>query len=125
MKFKNLLGLVAIGGAVAYAQKRRGGEMSLAGFKNTFNEVLGNVKNQVSQLGNKQGLGGRSQGAGSQDVGASSRSGIADEYTSGGYAGGTSGTSGTSGGYTGGSSGTGGYSGGTGGIGGNGSNRKF
>ena len=40
MRMRNLLGLAAIGGAVAYAQKKRGGELSLAGFKQSAQELL-------------------------------------------------------------------------------------
>lgn len=100
MRFKNVLGLLAIGGAVAYAQKRRGGDMSLNGFKNTFRSVIDNVKGQIGNL-TGQAQGQQRQGAMSgadvgglgssgTDVGNSSRSGIADDYT---------GTSGYSSGY--------------------------
>ncbi len=88
MRMKNLLGLLAIGGAVAYAQKRRGGEMSVQGFKNSFNELVGNVKNKVSQLQNKVGGGQGSVSRTQQDVGSR---GIGDEYSS---------TSGYSSGYS-------------------------
>lgn len=47
MRFRNLLGLLAIGGAVAYAQKKRGGDLSLAGIKNSLRGVFDSVKNQV------------------------------------------------------------------------------
>jgi hypothetical protein len=47
MRFKNLLGLLAIGGAVAYAQKKRNGDLSLAGFKNTFKELSNKVKGKI------------------------------------------------------------------------------
>ncbi|MDQ3334264.1 MAG: hypothetical protein M4D80_03820 [Myxococcota bacterium] len=63
---KNLLGLLAIGGAVAYAQKRRGGDMSLAGIKNSLRGVFDSVKKQVGgALGNQ---------AQQSSVGATSRS---------------------------------------------------
>ncbi len=103
MRMKNLLGLLAIGGAVAYAQKRRGGDMSLQGFKNSFSELVGNVKNQVSQLQNKVGGGQGSVSRTQQDVGSSR--GIGDAYSS---------TSGYSSGYSPSNP-----------VGTNGSNRKF
>lgn len=40
MRLRNLLGLAAVGGAVAYAQKKRGGELSLAGFKQSAQDLL-------------------------------------------------------------------------------------
>lgn len=40
MRIKTLLGLFAIGGAVAYAQKKRGGELTLEGFKKTARELF-------------------------------------------------------------------------------------
>ena len=55
MRFKNLLGLLAIGGAVAYAQKKRGGDMSFAGIKNSLKGVVDNVKNQLGQVMGQQG----------------------------------------------------------------------
>lgn len=39
MRMKRLLGLLAIGGAVAYAQKRRGGELSVNGFKRSLQDL--------------------------------------------------------------------------------------
>lgn len=105
MRFKNLLGLMAIGGAVAYAHKQRGGDLSLEGIKGSLNNLVGNVKNKLGQsgIGQRMGVTGQ-QGQPSQNVG-----GVAD-------VGGTSGSFGvddfgsTSSGYT-------------GGIGGNGSRR--
>lgn len=47
MRFKRVLGLLAIGGAVAYAQKRRGGELSISGFKNSLRSIIDNVKHQL------------------------------------------------------------------------------
>ena len=49
MRFKNLLGLVAIGGAVYYAQKKRGADMSLNGIKNSLRSTFDNVKQKLSQ----------------------------------------------------------------------------
>ena len=46
MRFKNMLGLLAIGGAIAYAQKKRGGDFSLGGLKEMFNEAVGSVKSK-------------------------------------------------------------------------------
>lgn len=72
MRFKNLLGLLAIGGAVAYAQKKRGGEMSLAGIKSSLLDAFNNVKGQL------QGVMGQGQNqnqtrgvVGGNDVGTS------------------------------------------------------
>ena len=57
MRFRNLLGLLAIGGAVAYAQKKRGGDMSLAGIKNSLRGVIDKAKNQVQgAMGNSQSV---------------------------------------------------------------------
>lgn len=50
MRFKNMLGLLAIGGAVAYAQKRRGRDLSLSSLKETFTEVTGGLKSKLSAL---------------------------------------------------------------------------
>ena len=50
MRFKSMLGLLAIGGAVAYAQKRRGRDLSLASLKETFTEVTGDLKSKLGGL---------------------------------------------------------------------------
>ena len=50
MRFKNLLGLLAIGGAVAYAQKKRGGDLSLAGIKSSLRDAFNNVKGQLEGM---------------------------------------------------------------------------
>ena len=50
MRFKSLLGLLAIGGAVAYAQKKRGGDMSLAGIKNSLRSVADSVRSKLGGL---------------------------------------------------------------------------
>jgi hypothetical protein len=43
MRMKSLIGLLAIGGAIAYAQKKRGGELSVAGFKKTLREIMNSL----------------------------------------------------------------------------------
>jgi hypothetical protein len=43
MRMKTLLGLAAIGGAVAYAQKKRGGELTIEGFKKTARELFNSL----------------------------------------------------------------------------------
>ena len=55
MRFKNLLGLLAIGGAVAYAQKKRGGDLSFAGIKNSLKSTFESVKGQLNQVMGQQG----------------------------------------------------------------------
>ena len=84
MRFKNLLGLLAIGGAVAYAQKKRGGDMSLAGIKNSLRGAFDNVKSQVnSALGNQApqtSVGATSRAT--NDLGTSSGLG-SDDYSTG------------------------------------------
>ena len=67
MRFKTLLGLAAIGGAVAYAQKRRGGDMSFAGFKNTFHDLIGQAQNKLGSLG--LNIGGQNAGVGRSHMG--------------------------------------------------------
>ena len=82
MRFKNLLGLLAIGGAVAYAQKKRGGDMSLAGIKNSLRGVFDNVKTQVQgALGNQSGA---QQGVTSRPAADLGTSGVGnDDFASG------------------------------------------
>ncbi|HLL23807.1 MAG TPA: hypothetical protein VK427_16830 [Kofleriaceae bacterium] len=106
MRFKNVLGLLAIGGAVVYAQKKRGGEMSLNGFKESFRGIVDNVRGQIDNLRNAQG--GQRQAVGSRstssavggDIASSDmgtqRSGVADDYsgTSGYSSGSLSGSNG-------------------------------
>lgn len=83
MRFKNLLGLLAIGGAVAYAQKKRGGDMSLAGIKNSLRGVFDNVKNQVQgALGNQSNQQAGATSRTSNDLGTSSGLG-ADDFSTG------------------------------------------
>ena len=92
MRIKNLLGLLAIGGAVAYAQKRRGGEMSLAGIKQSFNELVTSAKTKVSDLGNKVGAMGNQQNRTVDPV--AQRAGF-DDYRSSGFTSGTTGSNGS------------------------------
>lgn len=80
MRFKNILGLLAIGGAVAYAQKKRGRDLSVAGLKETFNEVAGGLK---SRLGEMRG-GSAGSVAESSSMGAA---GAEDSAYSSGFAG--------------------------------------
>jgi hypothetical protein len=92
MRFRNLLGLLAIGGAVVYAQKKRGGDMSLAGIKNSLRGVFDNVKNQVSgALGNQsqQSSVGATTSRATNDLGTSSGLG-SEDYASGSYSRGNS-----------------------------------
>ncbi len=44
---KNLLGLLAIGGALAYAHKKRGGDFTMASVKDTFNNLIGTAKEKL------------------------------------------------------------------------------
>jgi hypothetical protein len=90
MRFKNLLGLLAIGGAVAYAQKRRGGDLSLAGIKNSVRGAIDNVRGQLGNvMGNQSNAGATTRASASDlgstaDVGAGTRSGLgADDYSTG------------------------------------------
>ena len=84
MRFRNLLGLLAIGGAVAYAQKKRGGDMSLSGIKNSLRGVFDNVKNQVQgALGNQQPQAAGATTRASNDLGTSSSGIGGDDYSTG------------------------------------------
>jgi hypothetical protein len=77
MRFKTLLGLVAIGGAVAYAQKRRGGDLSFDGIKNSLRSTFDNVRSQIDNLTHKSSTateGSRSRSDVDTDTGYSSRS---------------------------------------------------
>ena len=96
MRFKNLLGLLAIGGAVAYAQKRRGGDMSLAGIKNSLRGVADKVKNQLGGVMNNQNQTSQSAVGSANDIGTSTGLGTDDFSTgsSGGYSGSYSGSNG-------------------------------
>ena len=48
MRIKTLLGLVAVGGAVHYANKKRGGDMTLASFKETLTDLGTQVRDKLS-----------------------------------------------------------------------------
>lgn len=50
MRMKGLFGLLAIGGAVAYAQKKRGGELTVDGFKKTFREMFNSASKSASSM---------------------------------------------------------------------------
>ncbi len=95
MRIKNLLGLLAIGGAVAYAQKRRGGEMSLAGIKQSFNELVSNVKTKVGDLANQVGAMGNQQNRSIDPVSSQAGSTGFDDYGSSGFTSGTVGSNGS------------------------------
>lgn len=56
---KNLLGLLAIGGALAYAHKKRGGEFTMASVKDTFNNFLGNAKEKLNGFMAADGMSSR------------------------------------------------------------------
>jgi len=90
MRFKNLLGLLAIGGAVAYAQKKRGGDLSLAGIKNSLRGVVDNVKNQINSVvgENKTPVASTSSAA---DLDRTSSGFSSNDYASGSYSSGYSG----------------------------------
>ena len=88
MRFKNLLGLLAIGGAVAYAQKKRGGDLSFNGIKNSLRGVVDNVKGKLGDLQQQAGAGGMNR----QNRNASGQYG----YAAGSEIGGTSSNVGTS-----------------------------
>ena len=90
MRFKNLLGLLAIGGAVAYAQKRRGGELTIDGFKNSFRSLIDNVKGKLEAVQSDQ-TGATTRATNDRGVGANiGASSVGSEYS-------TSGTSGYTG----------------------------
>ena len=86
MRFKNLLGLLALGGAVAYAQKKRGGDLSFQGIKNSLKGALDNLRSKVEDLkatsARSANLTSSPSDVGTSDLGTSSRSGIADDYAS-------------------------------------------
>lgn len=93
MRFRNLLGLLAIGGAVAYAQKRRGGDLSLAGIKNSLRGVVDNVKGQLSSVMGNQAQQGQQPAVGTSRVGSEGTStGLGPDDFSTGSSGGYSGT---------------------------------
>lgn len=50
MRIRNLMGLFAIGGAVAYANKKRGGDWSLTSFKETLQDLGDTVKQKLTSL---------------------------------------------------------------------------
>jgi hypothetical protein len=72
MRFKTLLGLVAIGGAVAYAQKRRGGDLSFEGIKNSLRSTFDNVRGQIDKIANTGGNNASSSSS-NEDTGYGSR----------------------------------------------------
>ena len=83
MRFKNLLGLLAIGGAVAYAQKKRGGDLSFNGIKNSLRGLVDNVKGQLGNLGQQGEAKSKNQDVGANQYGATG-------YGAGSEVGGTS-----------------------------------
>lgn len=56
---KNLLGLLAIGGAFAYAHKKRGGDFTMASVKDTFNNLVGTAKEKLNGFTANAGLSAR------------------------------------------------------------------
>lgn len=81
MRLKTLLGLAAIGGGVMYMQKRRGGDMSLNGIKDSFRDLIGQAQSKLGDLGvniGKQGqdVGGSQLGGRDVDVGLSDTAGV-------------------------------------------------
>jgi hypothetical protein len=81
MRFKTLLGLAAIGGAVAYAQKKRGGEMTVAGIKNSLRDLVTNVKGKLDQTRQQAStMGERSSSYADESYG--SGGGFGSNYTS-------------------------------------------
>jgi hypothetical protein len=103
MRFRNLLGLLAIGGAVAYARKKRGADLSLDGIKRSVKNTIDNVRNRLEDKdaadaehwtdakGTTAGAYSRRNAAGTSDLDSSARSSVADPYseTSGYSRGGT------------------------------------
>ena len=87
MRFKKTLGLLAIGSAVYYAQKKRGADMSLNGIKNSVRGFLDNLRSGTSPS---------RADIGSRDTSNLASSPTVDEYGSG-YSQGSYGTSGTMG----------------------------
>jgi|PlaIllAssembly_1097288.scaffolds.fasta_scaffold198371_3 hypothetical protein len=83
MRFKTVLGLLAIGGAIAYAQKKRGGELSLRGIKNSLRDVLDIVMGKPAQE-----PAGATTRAASTDIAAGTRSGLGTDDDSAGPSGG-------------------------------------
>jgi hypothetical protein len=84
MRMKRLLGLVAIGGAIAYAQKKRGGELTIEGFKKTFRDLLGNAGAGKGPM--KSGRRAPDEdvpGYGSQGAGTTTRSTYGSDFSSG------------------------------------------
>jgi hypothetical protein len=49
MKFRNLVGLAAIGGLI-YAHKRRGGVMTIESFKQSAHDLLEGTKSRAQEL---------------------------------------------------------------------------
>lgn len=88
MRFKNLLGLLAIGGAVAYAHKKRGGDLSLGSIKNSLRGLADSVKGKLdSTMGTSSGAANnldRSSSVGSSSVGSEYSSGYSSNYGSNG-----------------------------------------
>ena len=76
MRFKNLLGLLAIGGAVAYAQKKRGGDLSFAGIKNSIKSITNNVKSKLDSMRSQPA----STTAADTSIGSTPRSNYVDDY---------------------------------------------
>ncbi len=83
-----MLGLLAIGGAVAYAHKKRGGEMTLASFKDTLANLGTQARDKIEELRSSvsnQGQMADSDGPDGRDArdGRDGRDGFDTQYSSG------------------------------------------
>jgi hypothetical protein len=81
MAFKKLVGLAALGGFL-YAHNRRGGPMTLDGFKQTARSLLDNAKMRARDIKTQaeQKLNDNRVGT-AGDFATAARSGIADDVT--------------------------------------------
>ena len=83
MRFKSLLGLLAIGGAVAYAQKKRTGDLSLNGFKNSFRSIADSVRSKLGDLGATTGTNATASPSTGDDYSSSTGYSSRDSVSSG------------------------------------------
>jgi hypothetical protein len=88
MALKKLVGLAALGGFF-YAHKKRGGPMTLDGFKQTARGLLDDVKMRARDIRSQaeQKLNENRMGSAGDFASASQTSGIADDVTGYGSAG--------------------------------------
>jgi len=77
--------MLAIGGAVAYAQKKRGGELTVEGFKKTFRELFNSLGvNKSASSTRRSEMRRDEEMPGSYGrTGSSPRSSYGDDFTSG------------------------------------------